>query len=88
MGVAVNLVVKDWWWCVCVLFFIFIKGLVVLNLNVNGCLVKEILRKLKEKINKGKEFVKKRKFIFFFKLTWLFFGHLSVDVATKNSDFI
>ena len=49
-----------------ILFFIFIKGLVVLNLNVNGCLVKEILRKLKEKINKGKEFVKKRKFIFIF----------------------
>ena len=42
-------------------------------------------------LNKGKEFVKKRKFIyflFFLKLTWLFFGHLSVDVATKNSDFI
>ena len=49
----------------CVFFiFIFIKGLVVLNLNVNGCLVKEILRKLKEKINKGKEFVKKRKLFF------------------------
>ena len=46
-------------------YFLFIKGLMVLNLNVNGCLVKEILRKLKEKINKGKEFVKKRKFIFF-----------------------
>ena len=54
MGVAVDLVVKDWWWCVCVcvLFFIFIKGLVVLNLNVRRCLVKEILRKLKEKRRK------------------------------------
>ena len=68
MGVAMDLVVKDWWWWWwCVFFFIFyffIKGLVVLNLNVNGCLVKEILRKLKEKINKGKEFVKKRKLFF------------------------
>ena len=51
--------------CVFLLFFLFfIKGLVVLNLNVSGCLVKEILRKLKEKINKGKEFVKKRKLFF------------------------
>ena len=55
----------------CVFFiFIFIKGLVVLNLNVNGCLVKEILRKLKEKINKGKEsyFFKVKVAFFFF---WL-----------------
>ena len=44
----------------------------MLNLNVNGCLVKEILRKLKEKINKGKEFVKKRK-LFFLKLMFFFF---------------
>ena len=68
MGVVVDF--KEWrcrWWGVCVflLFFLFfIKGLVVLNLNVSGCLVKEILRKLKEKINKGKEFVKKRKLFF------------------------
>ena len=32
-----------------ILFFIFIKGLVVLNLNVNECLDKDILIKLKEK---------------------------------------
>ena len=62
--------------------FIFIKGLVVLNLNVNGCLVKEILRKLKEKINKGKEFVKKRK-LFFLKLRFFFFFVVVVDVTTK-----
>ena len=43
----------------------------MLNLNVNGCLVKEILRKLKEKINEGKEFVKKRK-LFFLKLRFFF----------------
>ena len=62
----------------------------VLNLNVNGCLVKEILRKLKEKINKGKEFVKKRK-LFFLKLRFCCCcccrrrrrRRLSVDVATK-----
>ena len=47
-----------------ILFFIFIKGLVVLNLNVNECLDKDILIKLKEKKNKGKEFVKKRKLFF------------------------
>ena len=47
--------------CVCVFL---IKVLVVLNLNVNGYLDKEILRKLKEKINKGKEIVKKRKLFF------------------------
>ena len=46
------------------LFIYFFQGLVELNLNVNGCLVKEILRKLKENINKGKEFVKKRKLFF------------------------
>ena len=48
--------------CVCVFFLI--KALVVLNLNVNGYLDKEILRQLKEKINKGKEIVKKRKLFF------------------------
>ena len=61
-------------------FLIFIKGLVVLNLNVNGCLVKEILRKLKENINKGKGFVKKR--VIFLKLRWLFFFFFC-HVATK-----
>ena len=55
-----DLVVKDWWG-VC---FFLIKVLVVLNLNVNGYLDKEILRQLKEKINKGKEIVKKRKLFF------------------------
>ena len=64
-----DLVAKDWWWCARVLllllfFFFLIKGLVVLNLNVNGYLDKEILRQLKEKINKGKEIVKKRKLFF------------------------
>ena len=49
--------------CVCVCVFL-IKVLVVLNLNANGYLDKEILRKLKEKINKGKEIVKKRKLFF------------------------
>ena len=63
MGVAMDLVVKDWW-CVCVCVCVLIKVLVVLNLNVNGYLDKEILRKLKEKINKGKEIVKKRKLFF------------------------
>ena len=60
--------------CVCFFFvFLFIKGLVVLNLYVTGCLVKEILRKLKEKINKGKEFVKKRKLFFKVKVASFFF---------------
>ena len=41
--------------CVC---FFLIKVLVVLNLNVNGYLDKEILRQLKEIVKKRKLFFK------------------------------
>ena len=44
--------------CVCVCVFFLIKALVVLNLNVNGYLDKEILRQLKEIVKKRKLFFK------------------------------